>query len=47
MKPKKREDCEGRIEPEYDEDSIGAAIDMAFDRVISALNELRSIVKQL
>lgn len=31
----------------YDDDSIGAAIDMAFDRVIRSLNELREIIKQL
>ena len=33
--------------PMYDEDSIGAAIDEAFDNVIKALNALRDIVKQL
>ena len=31
----------------YDDDSIGAAIDRAFDNVILALNELREIVRQL
>ena len=31
----------------YDDDSIGAAIDMAFDKVIRSLNELREIIKQL
>ena len=30
-----------------DDDSIGAAIDLAFDNVIRALNELRELVKQL
>ena len=33
--------------PQYDEDSIGAAIDLAFDRVIQALNELKGLIKQL
>ena len=32
---------------QYDDDSIGAAIDSAFDDVIHALNELRALVKQL
>lgn len=32
---------------QYDDDSIGAAIDMAFDKVIRSLNELREIIKQL
>lgn len=32
---------------QYDDDSIGAAIDKAFDDVIDAINELRKLVKQL
>lgn len=32
---------------QYDDDSIGAALDMAFNKVIQALNELKEIVKQL
>lgn len=32
---------------QYDDDSIGAAIDKAFDNVIAALNELRKIIRQL
>ena len=32
---------------EYDDDSIGAAVDMAFDNVLSALKELREIIKRL
>ncbi len=32
---------------QYDDDSIGAAIDSAFDNVIRALNELRDLVGQL
>ena len=38
---------EAEESPLYDEDSIGAAIDEAFDNVIKALNALRDIVKQL
>lgn len=40
-------DFDKETDMQYDEDSIGAAIDMAFDNVILALNELREIIKQL
>lgn len=45
--PKNEPDYGKEDESQYDEDSIGAAIDMAFDNVICALNELRNLIKQL
>ena len=40
-------DFSSENDAQYDDDSIGAAIDIAFDKVIRSLNELREIIKQL
>lgn len=44
---RKKPNPKNKPDNQYDEDSIGAAIDMAFDSVILALNELRELIKQL